>query len=92
MRHSRSILAAALALSAAACGQGATEPSALTTISDGTRAPSPSFNVGEGGGWGGGQVVETESVGSLDGTQGDSTTIVGPGDGGNRGGGWGGGQ
>ena len=92
MRHSRSILAAVLALSAAACGQGATEPSALTTISGGTRAPSPSFNVGEGGQWGGGQITETGHHSSNDNMQGDSTTIMEPGSGGNRGGYFGGGQ
>ncbi|HEU4452072.1 MAG TPA: hypothetical protein VFR81_03395 [Longimicrobium sp.] len=73
MRHSRSILAAALALSAAACGQGATEPSALTTISGGTRAPAPSFDVGAGGG----EFSQDGGVSAANTTGTDSTAITG---------------
>ena len=89
MRHSRSILAAALLLSAAACGQGVTEPHAPA---ESVSVPAPSLDVGDGGGWGGGQVVGTGSTGSFDGAQGDTTAIVGSGNGGNRGGQGGGGQ
>lgn len=91
MRHSRSILAIGLLLSAAACGQGTTEPDALAAESGSVSVPAPLFEAG-GVGWGGGQVVDTASAGSYDGTQGDSTAIAGSGNGGNSGRYFGGGQ
>ncbi len=87
MRHSRSILAIALLLSVAACGQGTTEPDALAAESESVSVPAPSYDVGAEGG----AAVGFGGEGSFDGAQGVWATIV-PGDGGNRGVGWGGGQ
>jgi hypothetical protein len=74
MRHSRSILAAALLLSAAACGQGVTEPHAPA---ESANVPAPSLDVGDGAGWGGGQSSEDGNVTTVNTTAADSTAITG---------------
>jgi len=77
MKHSRSILAAALLLSVAACGQGATEPDAPATNSGSARVPAPSFDVDQGGGEAGERILEDGSVSSTNTAGTDSTAITG---------------
>jgi len=75
MRHSRSILAAALLLSAAACAQSATGPDALATELGSVRAPAPLFDAGAE--LGGGEVTADGNVAGTSTAGTDSTAITG---------------
>lgn len=93
MRYSRALLAAALALSAAACGQSVSAPEpAFDGVgfgSGGYTAPAgPSYGVS----YGGGQRTDTTTVVSASTTAIDTSTIAGPGSGESRGVSYGGGQ
>lgn len=78
MRYSRALFAAALALSAAACGPSVSAP----TEPSGVVAPTgPAYGVS----YGGGQRADTSSIASTNTTAVDTSTIAGPGSGEGRG-------
>jgi hypothetical protein len=77
MRHSRSILAAALLLCVTACAQSATEPDAPATESGSVRAPAPLFDAGVGAGLGGGEMTADGNVAGTSTAGTDSTAITG---------------
>jgi hypothetical protein len=73
MRYSRALFAAALALSAAACGQSVSAPE---PASGGVAPTAPSYDGGVG--WGGGQRADSSDIASTNSTTpGDSTTAIG---------------
>ncbi len=93
MRYSQALLAAALALSAAACGQSAPTEPALEGGGFGTsHQTAPAAPSYEGVGWGGGQRTGSDATASTTTTPTDTSTIVAPGSGQGRDVSYGGGQ